>query len=226
MNMWNQLLKFKDFIIEHMNDIGENYIEPEMEEFNQKDWINLTWKTKDFRRCHLDVVDVRKSKKLWMMHFCIFPILNNTSPIYGFDVIAGEKLLTGAFHDFSPIIKKHEMNSYFDKKMKKFIPKKKRELPQWAKNIFSDSMLAASNVKDEHELKEILKISKDNLIFYTNNINKYSFFDNDINIIKERQNYYCENQKQNPHTSRVMKSLGLNDEKVNKFCSKLLFPLI
>ena len=71
MNMWNQLLKFKDFIIEHMNDIGENYIEPEMEEFNQKDWINLTWKTKDFRRCHLDVVDVRKSKKLWMMHFWI-----------------------------------------------------------------------------------------------------------------------------------------------------------
>ena len=40
------------------------------------------------------------------------------------------------------------------------------------------------------------------------------------------QNYYCSNQTQNPHTPRVMKSLGLNEQDVEKFCTDILFPKI
>ena len=40
------------------------------------------------------------------------------------------------------------------------------------------------------------------------------------------QNYYCEHQQQNPHTPRVMMSLGLPEETVKTFCTDNLFPKI
>ena len=40
------------------------------------------------------------------------------------------------------------------------------------------------------------------------------------------QDYYCHNQQQNPHTPRVMKSLGLAEADVDEFCTNALFPKI
>ena len=41
-----------------------------------------------------------------MAHVCLFPELTNGGPIYGFDIIAGKNKVTGAFHDFSPLLQK------------------------------------------------------------------------------------------------------------------------
>jgi hypothetical protein len=40
------------------------------------------------------------------------------------------------------------------------------------------------------------------------------------------QNYYCDNQKQNPHTPKVMASLGLKEEDISVFIQDCLFPEI
>jgi hypothetical protein len=40
------------------------------------------------------------------------------------------------------------------------------------------------------------------------------------------QNRYAYYQKQNPHTPKTMKSLGLNNEDVDFFVDKCLFPEI
>jgi hypothetical protein len=42
----------------------------------------------------------------------------------------------------------------------------------------------------------------------------------------ESQNYYAQNQKCNPHTPRVMVSLGLSEEDVQHFIQECLFPEI
>ena len=42
----------------------------------------------------------------------------------------------------------------------------------------------------------------------------------------ENQNYYAQNQKQNPHTPKVMVSLGLSEEDVRAFIQDCLFPEI
>jgi hypothetical protein len=42
----------------------------------------------------------------------------------------------------------------------------------------------------------------------------------------EAQNYYAQNQKQNPHTPKVMVSLGLSEEDVTVFVQECLFPEI
>ena len=100
--IWQRLIKCKDEIVNTLNASCKEYTETGMDRFNNPDygWVNRTWKNKDIRRAHVDVVDVRETKGLWMMHVCLFPELTNGGPIYGFDVIAGKNKVTGAFHDF------------------------------------------------------------------------------------------------------------------------------
>ena len=121
-----------------------------MARFNNPNWVNRTWKNDFIRRAHIDIDDARETKKLWMMHVCIFPELNNAGPIFGWDIIAGEKKVTGAFHDLSPLFKKdHPMIDMFGDLVENYIPSKKRELPDWALKIFSPHMIAAGNIQEE-----------------------------------------------------------------------------
>ena len=150
--IWDQLVKCQDQIIQMFEHHGTEINEPGMDHFNQPDsgWINRVWQNDDVRRAHIDVVDARKTKGLWMMHVCVFPNLYNDGPIYGFDVIAGKSKMTGAFHDFSASSggEDHPMVQWYQDAVKDFIPEKVRELPEWARNIFTPSMIAASNVKE------------------------------------------------------------------------------
>ena len=223
----DQLIDCKNQIIQAFDHHGIEISEPGMEHFNQADggWINRVWQNEDIRRAHIDVVDARASKGLWMMHVCIFPNLNNDAPIYGFDVISGKHKMTGAFHDFSPSATlNHPMLDWYQDATASFVPEKKRELPEWALNIFSGSMIAAGNVKEE-EAGSIISIALDNLHEYLDQVGEFNGF-GDSQLVTASQNYYRHNQQQNPHTPKVMKSLGLNEADVDKFCTDMLFPKI
>jgi hypothetical protein len=226
--IWDRLIKCKDEIVATLNTHCEEYIEEGMNRFNNSDygWVNRTWKNKNIRRAHVDVVDVRHTKKLWMMHVCLFPNLTNGGPIYGFDIIAGEKKVTGAFHDFSPLLKKeHPLTKWFLEETKWFKPNKERELPDWAKAIFSGGMIAAGNVTEEKELNQICTLAVSNLNAYIDKIGDFNNDSKQEDVIKA-QNYYCEHQQKNPHTPRVMQSLGLPEDDIKLFCSDNLFPII
>jgi phycocyanobilin:ferredoxin oxidoreductase len=223
--VWNTLIQCKDDIIDVFEEHATEIEEPGLSAFNQPDngWINRVWANSDIRRAHIDVVDARDTKGLWMMHVCCFPVLHNDGPIYGFDVIAGKNKITGAFHDFSPSSTiDHPMIDGYKESVADFIPEKKRELPEWARNIFTGSMLAAGNVKQE-EAEKIVEIAVNNLKSYFTEISSFTGNAN-TDITAGAQNYYCHNQQQNPHTPRVMKSLGLNEADVDKFCTDMLFP--
>ena len=224
--MWDNLINLQNEFIRKFDDVGVEIFEPGMDHFNQSGWMNRVWQTESTRRCHIDVVDVRDTKKLWMMHDCVFPDLTNTSPIFGFDVISGKRKFTGAFHDFSATVDKdHFMIQWFAESVEDFIPTKRRELPEWALNIFSPSMVAASNVKTEGESLDIIQLTLKNLNYYFDHVTE-THGDGDKEEVLERQNYYCDNQRQNPHTPRVMKSLGLDENDVDLFCSDMLFPKV
>ena len=226
--IWERLIKCKDDIVEILDLTCSEYKEPGMERFNNEEfgWVNRTWKNEYIRRAHVDVVDVRESRGLWMMHVCLFPELTNGGPIYGFDVIAGENKVTGAFHDFSPLLQKdHPLTNWFLNETKWFKPSKERELPDWAKAIFSGGMIAAGNVRDEKELNQICTLAVDNLANYIDKIRNHDGEATREDVIKA-QNYYCEHQQQNPHTPRVMQSLGLPEDDIKLFCQDNLFPKI
>lgn len=226
--IWDRLIECQDEIIQIFDKHATEFAEPGLDAFNKPDgtWINRVWHNQDIRRAHIDVVDARDTKGLWMMHVCVFPDLNNDAPIYGFDVIAGKNKMTGAFHDFSPSSNiDHPMIDGYRDSVADFIPSKQRELPEWARNIFTDSMLAAGNVRTEEEAVAIIDIALNNLRAYFDEVSDSSG-SGDRDLVVAAQNYYCHNQQQNPHTPRTMKSLGLDEDAVDVFCRDMLFPKI
>jgi phycocyanobilin:ferredoxin oxidoreductase len=195
-----------------------------MERFNQPGWVNRVWTSDRYRRAHVDVVDARETKGLWMMHCCIFPHIHNPAPIFGFDVIAGKNKITGCFHDFSPAgDKDHPLIEWFADEVTRLEWNRTRKLPDWAERIFTPFMVAAGNVQKQEELDQITNLAKLTVSVYLQEVAKTN---NTVKNTTENQNFYAQNQKQNPHTPRVMVSLGLSEDDVQHFIQECLFPEI
>lgn len=221
-DVWTRLIEIQDLFISKFDETGTEIHEPGMERFNQPGWVNRVWSSNRYRRAHVDVVDARSTKGLWMMHCCIFPHTDDPSPIFGYDVIAGKTKITGCFHDFSSTgMADHELMQWFGREVDKLEWRKTRELPDWAKRIFSPHMVAAGNVSSPQELDQILAMIETTLPHYLDCVGETR---DDILDNSKEQNFYCDNQKQNPHTPKVMSSLGLNEEDVRVFIQDCLFP--
>ena len=223
-NVWDTLIDIQHLLESKFDETGTEIFEPGMDRFNQPGWVNRVWTSGSYRRAHIDVVDARETKGLWMMHCCIFPHVHNPAPIYGFDVIAGKNKITGCFHDFSPAgDDEHPLIDWFAEQAQLLQWNKTRKLPEWAERIFTGSMIAAGNVQKEEELEQIFNIANKTVRHYLSAVGETN---NTARNTTEAQNYYCENQKQNPHTPRVMASLGLDEEDVRVFIQECLFPEI
>jgi phycocyanobilin:ferredoxin oxidoreductase len=222
--VWDTLIEVQELFISEFDRTGTEVFEPGMDRFNQPGWVNRVWSSDNYRRAHVDVVDARESKGLWMMHCCIFPHLHNPAPIFGFDVIAGKNKITGCFYDYSPSADpEHPMLDWFAEESQKLEWNKTRKLPDWAERIFSTNMVAAGNVSNEEELDQIITMAKAGITHYLSTVGETN---GTANSTKDPQNYYAQNQKQNPHTPRVMVSLGLSEEDVQMFIQQCLFPEI
>lgn len=222
--VWDTLIDVQQLLEQSFDRTGSEIFEPGMDRFNQPGWVNRVWTSDRYRRAHVDVVDARESKGLWMMHCCIFPHVHNPAPIYGFDVIAGKNKITGCFHDFSPAgDSEHPLIEWFAEEAQKLQWNKTRKLPEWAERIFTGSMIAAGNVQDEDELDQIIDLVKRTTDVYLKVVGESN---NKATNTKDAQNYYAQNQKLNPHTPKVMASLGLNEDDVTVFIQECLFPEI
>jgi hypothetical protein len=139
-------------------------------------------------------------------------------------VIAGKNKITGCFHDYSPAGNKdHPMIEWFGNEVSKLEWRKPRALPEWAQRIFTEHMVAAGNVSDEEELEQIINLAHTTLSHYLETVAETN---NTAENTTLAQNYYAQNQKLNPHTPKVMTSLGLSEEDVTHFIQECLFPEI
>lgn len=223
-DVWTTLINIQQLLEKKFSETGTESFEPGMDRFNQPGWVNRVWTSDSYRRAHIDVVDARATKGLWMMHCCVFPHTHNPAPIFGFDVIAGKNKITGCFIDYSPAgDAAHPMIEYFADEVSRYEWNKPRKLPEWAERIFSKSMVAAGNVSNEDELKQITSLAEILVNHYTECVGETN---NIVADTTSAQNYYAQNQKQNPHTPKVMVSLGLSEDDVQHFIQECLFPEI
>lgn len=220
--LWDHLIPIKEFFENSFDATGIEIISQSNK--TRPGWSSRCWTSELYRRADISVVDARETKGLWMMHSCIFPHTHNPAPIFGFDVFAGKNKITGCFHDLSPTSDhSHPLLFWFKDETRDFLWKRTRELPNWALEIFSDSIIAISNVQDVDEVEKIQQMSFKHLDYYLKHINNTNFTCN--NNTKE-QNFYCQKQKQNPHNPRVLCALGLSEEEANNFINTHLFPEI
>lgn len=188
------------------------------------DWHNQLWSSNRYRRAHLEIVDNRQSHKLYIVHCTIFPHINDPSPIWGFDAVCGMRKITGAFHDFSisgdP---ESPMYVWFRDRVSGLEWNKPRDLPEWARMIFSPSMVAAGNLQETAEIDQLCDIAKSSLDYYLENVGLAQESLADYHMA---QNKYCYWQKQNPHVIRSMVSMGVDEAKMKRFVREVLFPEI
>lgn len=219
--IWSKIEELAKHFESKFNETGEA-IEGTLG--NDYEWHNELWTSPRYRRAHLEIVDNRQTHKLYIVHCTIFPHLNDPSPIWGFDAVCGPGKITGAFHDFSWAgDKESPMYLWFKARANGLEWNKPRELPDWARHIFSPAMIAAGNLQEENEIDQLCDIAKTTLDFYLKNVGleQQSGFSYEM-----AQNKYCYYQKQNPHVVRSMVSMGVEEDKMKRFVDEVLFPEI
>lgn len=189
---------------------------------HEYEWHNQLWSSPTYRRAHLEIVDHRESHRLYIVHCTVFPHFNDPSPIWGFDAVCGQRKITGAFHDYSLSGDSDSpMYLWFRDHVKDLEWNKPRELPEWARMIFSPAMVAAGNLQEESEIDQLCATAIKTLDYYLDNV---GLAQQDIADYHMAQNRYCHWQKQNPHVVRSMVSMGIDETKMRRFVDQVLFP--
>ena len=216
--VWDRVLQVAEQVEQKFKDTGE-LIPYVADGF---DWYNRIYTGKTYRRAHVEIVDKREDFKILILHCTIFPHYNDPSPIWGFDAVCGANKITGAFHDVSsggdP---DHAMLQWFARQSAGLVWNKKRELPDWAKEIFSPYIIAAGNVSEDSELDTLTGLAINSLDYYLANVGKTA---QDVADYYPYQKKYNQNNKLNPHVMRSMISMGVPEEKIRQFIDQVLYP--
>jgi len=216
--IWNKIENLAQEIEQHFKKTGSQIIEQE----SNYNWYNAIYTSNRYRRAHIEIVDNRSTHRIYILHCTIFPHFNDPSPIWGFDVICGANKITGAFHDFSAAGQPdHFMINWFAEETKNYGWHKPRELPEWAKQIFSANMIAAGNVQEGEELNDLCTVALKSLDYYLKNVGNTQESGADYHMA---QNRYCYYQKQNPQVVNSMVSMGVKKETIKRFIDEILFP--
>lgn len=217
-HVWETMKECAATLQDMMESAGWRDEDPVLEKY---DWENHVYRSDRYRRGHVEVVDKTATHGIYILHATVFAHTDDSAPIWGFDTVCGKNKITGAFHDFSLVNDDHEMWQWFTNEVKDIEWNKVRELPEWARNIFSPAMVAAGNISDHNELHNLVDLGIKTLDYYLKNVGSRNQGD-----YTDRQNYYCINQKKNPHVYRSMIAMGVPEETINQFVDEVLFPEI
>ena len=97
MQAWNEFIDFSEYLKTTMSGYCGS---PSVEVVDQH--TNYYYASEKTDLAHISIIDMRESKKMWMMHVACYSKSEYPMPIYGFDVICGARKVTGCFHDMSP----------------------------------------------------------------------------------------------------------------------------
>jgi hypothetical protein len=189
-------------------------------DYNNEWWYNQTFNSWSFRKASLQILN---RGTVFVLHLSIFPHIDDTAPIFGFDIVATPNKITAAFCDFSITTNPgHPLVTWFKNKVKDVTWKKERELPDWGKQIFSDNMIAATTVNTEEEVNKVIDIGLQSLDQYLLGVGNNT---DDFNIesVKAAQNKYCYYQKQNTFPVKMLVSYGLTEEKAKAYFNEYLY---
>lgn len=224
--LWNKLNEYASDITNKFDLYFERYENPAYtEDMKFPGWNDTFWRSDNIRKAHLKTIVPEDGKGLWLMHINVFPKENIELPILGFDIVAGPKKITGSFMDFSPLHGfVHPYHFYMEHVVKDLKWNKKRELPTWAKEIFSDDMIAVGNINTDEELEQFIQVTSELVDFYLENLEENCFASH--RQTKQILNKYCINQKLNPHLHRSILAMGISEKDKDAYVNNVLFEEI
>jgi hypothetical protein len=178
-------------------------------------WRNLIGQAPAFRRAHLEVLEV--PGRLLVLHCCIFPHLDDSSPIFGFDVVAGPARVTGVFLDLSPVLP--------DAPVPRLGPltgfAERRARPDWG-DIFSEDFLAIRPA-DAAELTRATLVAGAACEAMLARLVGGHGRGAPVAQVRAGQARYIAGQRRNPHTQRMLAGL-VGAGPAARFIEEALFP--
>lgn len=178
-------------------------------------WRNLIGRAPGFRRAHLEVLEV--PGRLLVLHCCIFPHLDDASPVFGFDVVAGPARVTGLFLDLSPVLPGDPVPRLGP--LAGFAERRAR--PDWG-DIFSDDFLAIRPA-DAAELTRATMVAGAACEAMLARLVAGHGRGAPAERVRAGQARYVAGQRRNPHTQRMLAGL-VGVEPAARFIAEALFP--
>lgn len=221
--LWDKLNRYAESLTSRFDDKFTQYDNPKYtDDMKFEGWTDTFWKSEHISKCHLKTIQPADAKSLWLMHINIFPKVGVELPILGFDIVAGPNKITGSFMDFSPLHgHDHEYHSYMEMATRGMSWNKPRELPPWAKEIFSENMIAVGNIRNDAELDQFISVTSQLVTYYLNNLETGAYVSNRDTL--PLLNKYCSNQKLNPHLHRSILAMGISEEDKETYVNNILF---
>jgi phycocyanobilin:ferredoxin oxidoreductase len=184
-------------------------------------WDNMLLRSDSFRRSHVETFDV--AERLSVLHVCVLPYLDDPTPIFGFDMVAGPSRVTGIFLDLSPVTPRSP-----DPRLRDIVGPAAladfampRALPEWG-DIFSDDMLAVRPINLDEVSRAICLAERalDGVL----EAPRFPVDPAPAEIAAGHASYSAA-QRRNGHTLRMLTSfIGLAPAR--HFVDEVLFPLI
>jgi hypothetical protein len=224
--LWNRLNEYAASITKRFDESFTRYDNPKYtEDMRFPGWTDTFWQSVSVSKAHLKTIVPEDGKGLWLMHVNVFPRPCIELPILGFDIVAGPKKITGSFMDYSPLHGfPHPYHDYMHVITRNLEWNKPRELPDWAKEIFSEDMIAVGNINTEEELEQFINVTSNLLDYYLDNLTNNAF--NSQRDTKPVLNKYCINQKMNPHLHRSILAMGISEQDKDRYVNDVLFEEI
>lgn len=181
-------------------------------------WTNRIIATPRLRRAHVERFEI--GDQIAVLHVCIFPRPDIALPVFGFDVVAGQNRVTGAFLDLSPVDAASEAITQrwatsFAADRAAF--PEHRSLPDWG-DIFSDGVIAVRPTSHQ-EVETLFALGLSSLDWYL--ATPVAETDREAALAGQRR--YIDRQRRNEHTFRMLRGC-VGDALARDFIDRWLFP--
>lgn len=182
-------------------------------------WTNLLLTSSRFRHGHVETFIV--PDRISVLHVCLFPHLDDPSPIFGFDMIAGPARVTGMFLDLSPTTEGGADQSFHEIRLAMGTESfaHRRSLPEWG-YVFSRHVLAV-RPSDLDEVRRAIVFAEEALEAFLCT-NRTRLAKHSAEIIAGQSRYIAA-QRQNEHTFKMLAGF-IGTANARKFIDEVLFP--
>ena len=183
-------------------------------------WDNLVLTASRFRYAHVETFAV--SDRVSVLHSCVFAHLDDPSPIFGYDIVAGPSKVTGLFLDLSNTVdpaRPTGLAGLVAASGTRFA--ERRTLPDWGR-IFSPDILAIRPVSIDEVIaaNEIALQALDQML-----ASPRRHCPDLCTQIEAGQSAYIQAQRQNQHTFRMLSGF-VGADRARRFIDDVLFPSV
>jgi phycocyanobilin:ferredoxin oxidoreductase len=215
--IWSEYLELSPYHLPA--DLG--YVEGKLE--GEKLVIeNLCYQTPQFRKLHLELA--RVGKNLDILHCVMFPRPDYALPMFGSDIVGGEKQVSAAIADLSPLNAQRQLSPAYRQALGA-LPRptfsQPRDLPDWG-DIFSEFCFFVRPMGEPEEQNFLERVAGFLRVHCHIAAQAQPVGAVEQEEIVAAQNYYCDRQQQNDKTRRILEK-AFGTEWSDRYMTTVLF---